>query len=47
MRRSDRLIVYSPVTDSYWLTDGRGNFYMEFPTETEAREFVSEMEREV
>ena len=38
------MVVYSARTDSFWLTDGKGNFFMEFPTEQEAREFAESEE---
>lgn len=40
------MVVYSARTDSFWLTDGKGNFFMEFPTEQEARECLAESEEE-
>lgn len=33
-------VVYSARTDTFWITDGKGNFIAEFPTESEAREML-------
>lgn len=42
-RREMRVkVVYSKVTDSWWLTDGKGHFFLECPTEAEAREMAED-----
>jgi len=35
-------VVYSKTTDSFWLTDGKGNFFVECPTEAEAFELLED-----